>query len=116
MTTSFDPVRREELRIMGFGDVYSQGETDHEMMAKTVAHDGPIDVSAGRVEAMQGDLIVEAADGVIEHLTAAEWDMLGYVLLPPETTAPSDEPVPLAVPVGLLQRDDAEEPNAPQGS
>lgn len=108
-TFTFEPLRREELRIMGYGDVVfgDGGENPGEAMAKEIKHDGPIDVTRGRVEAHAGDFIVEYANGATEHLTPGEWENEGYVLLPPEPTT-VDEPVPLAEPAGLLQREDAE--------
>jgi hypothetical protein len=106
-----DPVRREELRIMGYSDVIVLDPTElpNELMAKTVPYDGPIDVTAGRVDAVAGDVIIENAAGTVEHVTIDEWETLGYVLMPHDETAPGTEPSELAEPVGLLKRE--EEPS-----
>lgn len=107
--TTFDPLRKEELRIMGWGDVLTGDADVGPLMGKRLTHDGQVDVTQGRFEALAGDIIVEYANGATEVLNPNEWESCGYLLMPAEATALSTEPVELAEPVGLLQRDESKD-------
>lgn len=100
---SFNPIRHEELRIMGFSDVAHNGEDPRARMAKVVG-EGVHDVTDGRVVSSAGDYFVEYADGFTEVVKAEQFEAVG-VLMPPEPTEVDESPVELAEPVGLLQRD-----------
>lgn len=105
---SFDPIRQEELRIMGYSEVVTT-EGERQLMAKEIAHDGPVTTSEGQDQAQAGDYLVEDSAGYIEVVDAEKFQELGWVLTPVEPTA-VDGPVELAQPAGLLQVETEESP------
>lgn len=108
---TFDPIRREELRIMGFSDVVHDGTDPRERMGKQLTVDGPHDVTDGRVEAQMGDYLIEYDDKQTEVVPGMIF-AAANVLMPPEPTEVDETPVELAEPVGLLQRDDSADEEA----
>lgn len=107
---SFDPIRQEELRIMGYQAVIAEQGYERQMMGKVITVAAPYDTVDGHGWATVGDVLVEDEAGEIVVISANDWEVSGWVLIDlgrPEE--PSTDPVELAQPVGLLQRDDSAE-------